>query len=222
MYYFIGVQQKDYCNQLGELSVMYSYRQMNLNGLKTENLPFRKELVLQSFLIEHPELFSCNGIFENPEFIDAEFSIPSSKNRIDLLIYLDESTLGIVELKLETFRMEDYTTQLYEKYLKNYKEIIDNLNNKGMNPFPSEINIIGIAIGEKFDLEFMNALVSGKKEKVGKQIIPIIGMTLNRYKMENNEIMVIIDNYGTLKNSGRDYTKAKFEEIGRASCRERV
>lgn len=189
---------------------MYGFRQLCLNGFTLSPSPFSREILLQAFLYEHPELFSFNNMYENPEIIEEEVELGESKYRVDLLVALDRETLGIVEIKRGTFTRDDLDGQLVQRYLVKKDEVIKKVID--WEYFDDTPKVIGICVGEDMDMALQVELAKGITISIEKERIPVVGMAVRRFRSSTtDDTFITVDTYGQLNT--KDRTKYDFGDI---------
>lgn len=91
---------------------MQLYKHFTVNNIQLEPFPFRRELSMESYLIENEGILGLdNDIFSDVEIIEAELTLKEGRQtnntdgRIDILASYGQEYIAIVELKLG--RLED-------------------------------------------------------------------------------------------------------------------
>ena len=191
---------------------MKLYRHVTANNVLLKEFPFARELSMEAYLIENPEIL----VLDDDELSDVnilDYEVPINKGRpsrktdgrIDLLAQYGPETIAIIELKLG---------ELNQSHLD---QLCDYLNDK---------KVIKQLTGEKFDIEnpkFIGILV-GSDIEVGlsqtintgyliNDEIPVAALTIKRYRGEDNNIYILTDTY--FKNRSRSFDKTKYDFEGK-------
>ena len=195
---------------------MNIYKHLTLNAEHLQRFPFRRELVMQAYLIENQEILGLDDdLFsgDNVEIIEEELHLVdgrSSKNtdgRLDVLALYSNEYIAVVELKLGELK-EAHLEQL-EDYLKQRGKILeqDNLLDKLPESDEESRRWIGVLVGESIDSGLGLKL---KKGHVYDEKIPIVALTINRFCSSNGNTYVMTDAFHDIKTNTKNYTKYKF------------
>jgi len=191
---------------------MFIYKHVTINGLSLRPFEFQRELAMEAYLIENQEVLALQTPgeeFKGVEIISNEFHLRDAgvkdhhHGRLDLLAKFGEDYLGIIELKLGRITSE-HLKQL-EAYLDQRDQIIKQQHLTGNDE--KEKKWIGILVGNTIEPELMNSIRTGYKAEGD---IPIVAMTINRFKDDYGNIFVITDSYFDEAFKGKDYSKYEF------------
>ena len=87
---------------------MQIYRHLTANHVTLKGMPFSREIAMEAYLIDNPDILALDeDDLSSISIVDAEVILPGGRKRkqsggrIDLLAIYGESTIGVVELKLE-------------------------------------------------------------------------------------------------------------------------
>ena len=186
---------------------MHIYRHLTANNIKLTPMDFKRELSMESYLIENPDvLILDDDELATIEILKAELPIKGGRvkrntdGRIDLLVLYGESTLGVLELKLGELT-KDHLDQL-EDYLSETHQI-EKLVERELHI--AEPKYIGVLVGSAIDKNLAESISSGC---LIRDSIPVAALTLRRYKGQDNNIYVITDTY--FKNLSKRFDRTKY------------
>ena len=196
---------------------MNIYKHLTLNAEHLQRFPFRRELVMQAYLIENQEILGLDDdLFsgDNVEIIEEELHLAggrSSKNtdgRLDVLALYSNEHIAVVELKLGELK-KVHLEQL-EDYLEQRDKILEqgNLLDKLPESVGGSRSWIGVLVGESIDPDLGLKLKKGYA--YGDDEIPIVALTINRFSSSNGSTYVMTDAFHNIKKNTKDYTKYKF------------
>ncbi|MDC3405575.1 hypothetical protein OAY01_03615 [Luminiphilus sp.] len=196
---------------------MNIYKHLTLNAEHLQRFPFRRELVMQAYLIENQEILGLDDdLFsgDNVEIIEEELPVVGgrfSKNtdgRLDVLALYSNEYIAVVELKLGELK-EEHLEQL-EDYLKQRDKILEqgNLLDKLPESDGGSRRWVGVLVGESIDPGLGLKLKKGYA--YGDDEIPIVALTINRFCSSNGSTYVTTDAFHDIKKNTKDYTKYKF------------
>lgn len=187
---------------------MQIFKQVTANNIRLEPYQFLKELAMEAYLMENPEILNLDTEnFSDVEILDAEIALKAGRRdkdgRIDILANYGGEYLAIVELKLNEIN------EFHLSQLEDYIEQRDQILSKG-EYWKEEVapKWIGVLVG--------NSISPSLQEKIqnGYQIngqIPVAAITLNRFRSTGGkEIFVISDTHFKFNYSNRDYSKFIF------------
>jgi hypothetical protein len=181
------------------------------NDEKFEEFPFKRELSMESYLIENEGVLALDdGIFSEVEIIEEELTLKqgrSSKDtdgRIDILAGYSQEYLGVVELKLG--ELNNIHLEQLEDYLIKCDQILT---------MPSVINTvygetqkwIGVLVGRSIRPDLAEMIEGGYVTKSG---IPIAALTISRFRSAQGVVYVVTDTYFNNKKSKNDTTQYNF------------
>lgn len=188
---------------------MKIYKQVTANNVELTPYPFKRELAMEAYLIENEEILSLdNENFTEVAVLDEEIALKKGRRdrdgRIDILTSYGAEYLSIIELKLNEIG-DDALNQL-ESYLDQKDQIltIGNDEKKYWDQEETEPKWIGVLVGGSISAQLQEKLNNGYKYK---DIIPIAGIVLNRYRNSDGNIFVVSDTYFSYKYSEKDYSK---------------
>lgn len=203
---------------------MRLYRHITANHRKLEPYPFKRELVMQAYLMEHESILSLSESdpYSDPSVIDEEINVgrnssKSGAGRIDLLVKYTETHVAVLELKkikLET----EHLNQLCE-YLEidsNRQKIIEliadtngDLDFKSQAKVEDKIEFMGILVGPSINSELAHEIASGHIKFREKDFpYPMAAITLERF-ISGGDVYVTSDVYFK-QNSLKDFSKYRF------------
>ncbi|MCI5054723.1 MAG: hypothetical protein MRY83_01375 [Flavobacteriales bacterium] len=163
---------------------------------------------MEAYLIENEDILILDdNNFSSVEVLDVELALKKSRRdrdgRIDILAKYGGEYLGIIELKKEEVN-ENSLSQLKD-YLDQRNQILE-IGGEDYWEEESEAKWIGVLIGESIDPLLQEKLMNG----LDHNGIPIAGMTLRRFRSDQNEIFVISDTFFRFNYSTKDYSKFIF------------
>lgn len=196
---------------------MHIYRHLTANNIKLTSMDFHRELSMESYLIENPDVLVLDDDeLSTIEILEAELPVKGGRigkntdGRIDLLARYGESTLGILELKLGELN-QDHLNQL-EDYLSETSQI-EKLIDKDIDT--ANLKYIGVLIGKAIDKNLAQKISAGY---LIRESIPVAALTINRYRGQDNNIYVITDTY--FQNTSKKFDRTKYifdeEEYGKS------
>lgn len=194
---------------------MRIFKQLTANSVVINEFKFIKELAMEAYLIENQDILKLDETnFCDVEVLDAEIALKKGRRdrdgRIDILAKYGEEYLAIIELKKEEINfntLEQLENYLYkrEDLLKLGGRVEESKTDKYWGE-ESDPKWVGVLVGESIDPELQKKLQNGYEYNC----IPIAGMTLRRFRSENNEIFVISDTYFKFRYISKDYSKFIF------------
>ena len=191
---------------------MRIHTHMTANEEALERFDFRRELSMESYLVENPSILSLdNDSYSDVSIVQEELTLKQGRSsrdtdgRIDLLITYSNETIGIVELKLGEIneqhltQLKDYLLQKDQIFEKDLPDIID----LAASPDPKWI---GVIVG--------SSISPGLAEKISSGYtingIPVAALTIQRFKSALGNIYVSTNVYYKPSANGRDNTKYRF------------
>jgi hypothetical protein len=191
---------------------MYLHKHISANNISIDNFPFQREIAMEAYLIENPNVLSIETDgFTEVEILESEVTLLDGRidkktdGRIDILAKYGQEYLAIVELKLGELT-ELHLMQL-ESYLKERQQILKKFPNLWDTTVSQQPKWIGVMIGATISPELMLKI---RKGYYFESDIPIAALTINRYKGKDGNVYVVTDTYFIEKVTGRDYTKYIF------------
>jgi hypothetical protein len=187
---------------------MFIHQHFSANSIPIKEFPFTRELSMEAYIWDNEGILTIENYSQDIIIIQNQVKLidggDDRDGRIDLLARYGQERLAIVELKLGDLRNSCYDQ------LKNYLNVkaqviekVDNAWDKSMG----EPKWLGIMIGNRIDNELIQNL---EKCNYLYGDIPIVAMTMRRYRSEDGCIYVITDTYCS-PNTGRDYSKYIFK-----------
>lgn len=191
---------------------MQVFRHLTINDVALTPYPFKRELSLQSYLIDNESVLGLDrGNYADVEIIDAEVALidgQQSKDkdgRADIVVTYGAETIGICELKNVQLTFEhlqqlgDYI-KVRHKILEKYPSAID-------REVVSTPNWVGVLIGPSIEPELERAIRAGEITCDG---VPIAALIVQRYKGSDGSVIVSTDTY-FVPPGKKNYTKYMFE-----------
>ena len=188
---------------------MKIFKQLTANNIEIKPYPFLKELAMEAYLIENPEVLTLdNENFNDVEVLDEEIALKKGRRdrdgRIDILAAYGSDYLSIIELKKEEIN-EDTLEQL-QSYLDQRDQILkEGKDDYWENDVPPKW--IGVLVGTSISRSLQDLLEKGYQYND----IPVAGIVLNRFRTSENNIMVVSDTYFAYKYSAKDKSKFRFK-----------
>lgn len=189
-------------------------RHFTANDEYLEPFPFKRELSMESYLVENEGVLALDDdSFCNVDIIEEELTLKqgrSSKDtdgRIDILITYAQEYIGVVELKLGV--LEEIHLQQLEDYLHKREQILKqypDLLNKEITSTP---NWIGVLAGTAINPELADKISKGYVTNSG---IQIAALTIRRFRSAKGNIYVTTDTYFKNTLSSKDTTKYIFND----------
>lgn len=191
---------------------MYINKHFSANGVHIQPFPFKRELSMESYLIENETILGLNSEgFGDVAIVASEEALVGGRSntdgRIDILARYGEDCLAIVELKKG--RLTQVHLDQLQDYLKERSQIQERFPSAwdtSVSEFP---NWLGVLVGETIDPELMLKITQGYYFEG----IPIAALTINRFKDAFSNVYTTTDVYFVEKVHGRDYTKFTLDEI---------
>ncbi len=187
---------------------MRLFRQVTMNDERLEKFPFKRELAMQAYVLEHPQILKLDGKYDDVEIYEEEIPIKgggkSKDGRIDMVASYSGEHIAIIEFK-NTKLVEDSLKQL-EGYLKQKEEleklaprvILDSQNKK--------TKWIGILVGTSIEPELEHKISSGHLYKD----IPIAAIIIERFRSATGNVYITTDTYFKSNLSGRSNKQYEF------------
>jgi len=181
------------------------------NDEKFEEFPFKRELSMESYLIENEGVLALdNGIFSEVEIIEEELTLKqgrSSKDtdgRIDILAGYSQEYLGVVELKLG--ELNNIHLEQLEDYLIKCDQILTMPSVKN-TVYGENQKWIGVLVGRSIRPDLAEKIKGGYVTESG---IPIAALTIARFRSAQGTVYVVTDTYFNNKKSNKDTTQYNF------------
>jgi len=187
-------------------------RHFTANEEQLEHFPFRRELSMESYLVENEGVFALDGdAFSDVVIIQEELTLKqgrSSKDtdgRIDVLLTYSNEYIGVVELKLG--ELNDLHLEQLEDYLKEKHQIIEEFPNILDSSVSPEPKWIGVLVGSSINPVLAERLSQGYVTNCG---VPIAALTVQRFKGGNGSIYITTDIHFKNNLANKDLTKYSF------------
>ena len=181
------------------------------NDEKFEEFPFKRELSMESYLIENEGVLALdNDLFNEVEIIEEELTLKqgrSSKDtdgRIDILAGYSQEYLGVVELKLG--ELNNIHLEQLEDYLIKCDQILTMPSVKN-TVYGENQKWIGVLVGRSIRPNLAEKIKDGYVTKSG---IPIAALTIARFRSAQGVVYVVTDAYFNNKKSKNDTTQYNF------------
>ena len=193
------------------------FRQFTANDEEVNPFPFHRELSMESYLCENPQILALDDeVFNDVEIIEYELSIKDGRSRkntdgrIDLLVQYSAEYLGVVELKND--ELEEIHLKQLEDYLEQRDQVRDKYSDIIGQEYEGDPKWIGVLVGTSINPELRKKILDGCKIHVD---IPIAAITIQRFRSTNGNIYVTTNTY--FSPTTKDYTKYKFngDEFGK-------
>jgi len=191
---------------------MTLHKHLSVNNISLANFPFPRELVMQAYLVDNPNILNFDDDnFSNIDIIGNEVTLTKGRaskggdGRIDMLGIYGKDQIAVIELKNETL-CQKHLDQLND-YLKQKEKIKSIIRKDSKSDVSKDAGFIGILIGTSIDSELRNKIDSNKA-KHGD--VPVAAITLNRFRGHDGSVYILTDIYFKHP-KGRDFTKYRFE-----------
>lgn len=191
---------------------MFIRKHLNINNILIEEYSFDRELNMQSFIIENPDIISINNdwlsdvniVLSEAQLLDGRKKSGKKDGRIDLIATYNQDYLAIIELKKGVINMhhlkqlEDYLNEK-ERILLKHPTIWD--NSVGVPKW------LGVIIGNEISSELMNYICI---QSPGAKVVPIAAIVIKRYRGSDRNIYTTTDVYFNPKHKQKDLSKYIF------------
>ena len=198
---------------------MQLYRQITANNIKLNEMPFQRELSMEAYLIENPEVLALDtDELSTVTVLDEEVPIPEGRpsrgrdGRIDLIVEYGESTFGVLELKLG--ELTDRHLQQLEDYMGNLGRL-ETLLRKYSDA--DEVKFVGVLVGAAISADLREKIERGYAIN---ETIPLAALTLRRYRGGDNNIYVVTDTY--FHNVSRQFDRTQYRYHGNVVGKNRL
>jgi hypothetical protein len=192
---------------------MFIRKHLNINNILIDEYKFDRELNMESFIIENPDIIAINDewlgdvniVLSEAKLLDGRKKSGKRDGRIDLMATYNQDYLAIIELKKGEINMyhlkqlEDYLSER-EKILKMYDTIWDKAAG---NP-----KWLGVIIGNEISSELMNFITN---QKSGANVIPIAAIVIKRFRGSDKNIYTTTDVYFNRKHKQKDFSKYLYK-----------
>lgn len=187
-------------------------RHFTANEEQLESFPFKRELSMESYLVENEGILALDREnYSDVTIVQEELTLKqgrSSKDtdgRIDILATYSNEYIGVVELKLGELneihlsQLEDYLLKK-EQILEQFPDILD----KSISPEPKWV---GVLVGLSIHPDLAHKINNGYITESG---VPIAALSIQRFKGANGGVYVTTDVFFKNNSSAKDTTKYIF------------
>ncbi|WP_261844572.1 hypothetical protein [Aliamphritea ceti] len=187
-------------------------RHFTANEEQLESFPFKRELSMESYLVENEGILALDREnYSDVTIVQEELTLKqgrSSKDtdgRIDILATYSNEYIGVVELKMGELneihltQLEDYLIEKYQ-ILEQFPDILD----KNISPEPKWV---GVLVGSSIHPDLAHKINNGYSTKCG---VPVAALSVQRFKGENGGVYVTTDVFFKNNLSVKDTTKYLF------------
>ena len=92
---------------------MRLFRQVTMNDERLEKFPFKRELAMQAYILEHPQILKLDGKYDDVEIYEEEIPIKdggkSKDGRIDMVATYSGEHIAIIEFKKDILEQKHLT-----------------------------------------------------------------------------------------------------------------
>lgn len=186
-------------------------RHLTANEEQLENFPFRRELSMESYLVENEGVLALDDdAFSDVVIIQEELTLKqgrSSKDtdgRIDILLTYSNEYIGVVELKLGELneihleQLKDYLL-IKDQIIKQFPDILDS----SISPEPKWV---GVLVGSSIKPDLAEKISQG----LTVSGVQIAALTIQRFRGKNGSIYVTTDIYFKNNSINKDIRKYHF------------
>ena len=187
-------------------------RHFTANEEQLKKFPFKRELSMESYLVENEGVLALdNDSYSDVTIVQEELTLKQGRlskdtdGRIDILATYSNEYIGVIELKLgelneiHLIQLEDYLIQK-KQILEQYPDILD----KKISPEPKWV---GVLVGTSIHPELANKMNNGYTTECG---VPIAALSVQRFKGSNGGVYVTTDVFFKNSNSMKDTTNYTF------------
>lgn len=189
-------------------------RHFTANEEQLENFPFKRELSMESYLVENEGVLALdNDSYSDVTIVQEELTLKQGRSsketdgRIDILATYSNEIIGVVELKLGELN-EIHLVQL-EDYLQEKQQIIEqfpDILDKSISPNPKWV---GVLVGSSINSDLAIKINNGYTTQCG---VPIAALSIQRFRGQNGGVYVITDIYFKNTSYSKDTTKYSFND----------
>jgi hypothetical protein len=193
---------------------MRLHRHFTANEEKLESFPFKRELSMESYLVENEGILALDDdIYSDVTIVQEELTLKqgrSSKDtdgRIDILATYSNEFIAVVELKLgelndiHLVQLEDYLKQKHQ-VIEQFPDILD----KSISPDPKWV---GVLVGSSISPDLANKINNGYITECG---VSIAALSIQRFKGSSGGVYVTTDVYFKNNASVKDTTQYIFND----------
>lgn len=193
---------------------MQLYKHFTANNIQLEPFPFRRELSMESYLIENEGVLGLdNDIFSDVEIIEAELTLKEGRQsnnkdgRIDILASYAQEYIAVIELKLG--RLEDKHLSQLEDYLKGRNNLLTKYSFLIGQSLSEQPKWLGILVGTSINSKLADKINNGYQTTDNIQIAALI---IQRYRGNDGQIYITTETFFSKKLSLNDTTKYLFNQ----------
>ena len=199
---------------------MQLYKHFTVNNIQLEPFPFRRELLMESYLIENEGVLALdNDLFADVEIIEAELTLKEGRKsqetdgRIDILASYSQEYLAVVELKLG--QLEEIHLSQLEDYLKSRENLVTKYTELIKDSLSDRPKWLGVLVGASINPKLAEKINDGY---LANDNIPIAALTIQRYRGNDGQIYVVTEPFFNSNKSQKDTTKYIFNglELGKS------
>lgn len=199
---------------------MQLYKHFTANNIQLESFPFRRELSMESYLIENEGVLALdNDLFADVEIIEAELTLKEGRKskatdgRIDILASYSQEYLAVVELKLG--QLEEIHLKQLEDYLKERETLVKEYKNLIGESLSDRPKWLGVLVGASINPKLAEKINNGYQINDN---IPIAALTIQRYRGNDGQIYVVTEPLFNSNQSKKDTQKYIFNglELGKS------
>ena len=190
---------------------MHVLKQLTINDEKLEAFPFKRELSMQAYLIENPDILNIDeDFYTDVQIYDEEIVVKNGgrgsegDGRIDLVASYAGEYIAIIELKKGP--LDEKALKQLEAYLAERKRLLQSHDHIVEHDDNQENKWIGVLVGDSIDIKMQEKFLAG----YAYENIPIAAMTIKRFRGSRGHVYVISDTYFKNQLSGKDLTKYEF------------
>jgi len=184
---------------------------MSINSVSLKPFPFPRELSMEAYLIENPDVLALDDDeLATVSIIDAEVPLVggrgsrSTDGRIDMLALYGSGAIGVIELKLG---------ELTERHLRQLEDYL--LKRSSVREIPeietgeSDSGFVGLLVGSGIESTLAAKIRGGY---LVDDEVPIAALTIGRYRGDDNDVYIVTDSY--FRNVSRSYDRTKYVFMG--------
>jgi hypothetical protein len=170
-------------------------RHFTANEEQLASFPFKRELSMESYLVENEGILALDDdSYSDVSIIQEELTLKQGRlskdtdGRIDILATYSSEYIGVIELKLGELneihlnQLEDYL-EVKHQIIEQYPDILD----KNVSPVPKWV---GVLVGTSIHPELAIKINNGYATKCG---VPIAALAVQRFKGSNGSVYVTTD-----------------------------
>jgi hypothetical protein len=192
---------------------MKLFKHLTANEEILEPFPFKRELSMESYLIENEGILSLDDdVLSDVSVIQEELTLKqgrSSKDtdgRIDILATYSNEYIGVVELKLGELN-DIHLTQL-EDYLAKKENILSDFSDLFDSSLLSDPKWIGVLVGSSITSDLRQKISAGYTADSGVLLAALI---LQRYRGANGSVYVSTEVIFRGNLRSKDFRKYKYK-----------